>query len=90
MVRQDNELRYRPLGSTDDSDVADVLDIADDVLLGSPKHPHPSPKTSPEIQKTLHWIQNTLNDREGNTQYLSADGEIVNHMNLMTERTAVR
>jgi S1-C subfamily serine protease len=83
MVRGDNELRYRPLGSTNTSDVADVLDITDDVLLGAPKHPHASPKTSPDIQKTLHWIQNTLDDREGNTQYLSADGKIVNHINLI-------
>ncbi len=63
MVRQDNELRYRPLAGTEtDAQVADVLDITDDVLLGAPKHPHPAPKTSPEILKTLHWIQNTLND----------------------------
>ena len=82
----DNELRYRPLAGIETSaQVADILDITDDVLLGAPKHPHPSPKTTPEIQKTLHWIQNTLNDREGNTQYLGADGEIVNHRNLMTE-----
>jgi hypothetical protein len=85
MVRGDNELRYRPLGSTNDSDVADVLDITDDALLGAPKRLHPAPNTSPEIQKTLHWIQNTFNDREGNTQYMGADGEIVNHRNLMTE-----
>jgi hypothetical protein len=85
MLRQDNELRYRPLGGSEDSDVADVLDITDDALLGAPKRPHAAPKTSPEIQKTLHWIQNTLNDREGNTQYLGADGKIVNHSNLLTE-----
>ena len=71
MVRQDNELRYRPLaGDTRVLHVADILDITDDVLLGAPKHPHPAPKTSPEIQKTLHWIQNTLDDDEGKTLYL--------------------
>jgi hypothetical protein len=85
IVRGDNELRYRPYGhfETSDGPVADVLDITDDVLLGAPKHSHPAPKTSPDIQKTLHWIQNTLDDREGNTQYLSEDGEIVNHINLI-------
>jgi hypothetical protein len=86
MLRQDNELRYRPLAGTETSaQVADVLDITDDVLLGAPKHPHPAPKTSPEIEKTLHWIQNTLKDDEGKTQYLGADGTFVNHINLMAE-----
>jgi len=86
MARQDNELRYRPLAGTDlKPQVADVLDITDDTLLGAPKHPHPAPKTSPDIQKTLHWIQNTLNDWEGRTQYRGADGEILNHIELMTE-----
>jgi hypothetical protein len=82
MVRQDNELRYcldaHPR-------VADILDITDDVLLGAPKRSHPSPKTSPEIEKTLHWIQNTLKDDEGKTQYLGADGTFANHINLITE-----
>jgi trypsin-like peptidase len=85
MVRGDNEFRYRPLGSTDTSDVADVLDITDDVLLGAPKHPHPAPKTSPEIQKTLQWIQNTLNDREGNTLHAVKDEEFEDRINLMPE-----
>ncbi|MGB2678826.1 MAG: trypsin-like peptidase domain-containing protein [Candidatus Acidiferrum sp.] len=85
MVRGDSELRYRPLGSTNTSDVADVLDITDDVLLGAAKHPHPAPKTSPEILKTLQWIQNTLKDDEGKTQYLGADGTFANHVNLITE-----
>ncbi len=70
MVRQDKELRYRPLAGYPDSlQVADVLDIMDDESLGAPKHPHPAPKTSPEILKTLRWIQNTLDDGEGNTLY---------------------
>ncbi|HVS89222.1 MAG TPA: trypsin-like peptidase domain-containing protein [Candidatus Acidoferrum sp.] len=76
MVRQDNELRYRPLaGDPDSLQVADILDITDDVLLAAPKHPHPAPKTSPEIQKTLHWIQNTLDDGEGKTLYAGKDEE---------------
>ncbi len=87
MVRGDNELRYRPFGRMETSaPVADILDITGDVLVGAPKHPNPAPKTSPEIQKTLQWIQNTLNDREGNTQYLGTDKAIANHINLMTEQ----
>jgi hypothetical protein len=86
MVRGDDELRYRPFGHFETSaPVADVLDITDDVLLGAPKHPHPAPKTSPEIQKTLHWIQNTLNDEEGKTLYESKDGKADVRINLMPE-----
>ena len=69
MVWQDNELRYRPWTGFKTEQTADILDITDDVLLGAPKRPHPAPKTSPEIQKTLHWIQNTLADEEGTTIY---------------------
>jgi hypothetical protein len=61
------------------------LDITDDVLLGAPKHSHPAPKTSPEILKTLRWIQNTLKDDEGKTQYLGADRKSVDHINLITD-----
>jgi hypothetical protein len=61
--------------------VADILDITDDVLLGAPKRPHPSPKTSPEIQKTLHWIQNTLDDEESKTYY----GKAETRVNLMPQ-----
>jgi len=82
MVRQDNELRYRLDAHPP---VADILDITDDVLLGAPKRSRTSPKTSPEIEKTLHWIQNTLKDDEGKTQYLGADGTFANHINLITE-----
>ena len=87
MVRQDNELRYRPLAGTETSaQVADILDITDDVLLGAPTHPHhPAPKTSPEIQKTLHWIQNTLRDEEGQTIYLNKDGKDDTRVNLLPE-----
>jgi hypothetical protein len=85
MVWQDNELRYRPWVDTATLQTADILDITDDVLLGAPKHLHPAPKTSPEILKTLRWIQNTLDDKEGTTSYLAADRRIVNHVNLMPE-----
>jgi len=86
MVRGDDELRYRPFGHFETSaPVADVLDITDDVLLGAPKHPHPAPKTSPEIKKTLHWIQNTLNDEEGKALYESKDGKADVRINLMPE-----
>jgi hypothetical protein len=86
MVRADNELRYRPFGSVETSaPVADVLDITDDVLLGAPAHPRPAQKTSPEIRRTLLWIQNTLNNRDGDTQYPGAKGEIAAHANLITE-----
>ena len=84
MIRQDGELRYRPGGSTDF--VADILDITDDVLLGAPKHPHPAPKTSPEILKTLHWIQNTLEDDEGNTVYIgNKNGMLGTRVNLLPD-----
>jgi hypothetical protein len=87
MVRQDNELRYRPLAGMEDTlQVADVLDITDDALLGAAKHPRPAPKTSPEILKTLHWIQNTLNDDEGKTLYAGKDEETdTSRNNLMPE-----
>lgn len=86
MLRQNNELRYRPLAGTETSaQVADILDITDDVLLGAPKHPHPAPKTSPDIQKTLHWIQNTLNDEESKTLYDRKNGESETRINLMPE-----
>jgi len=83
MLRQDNVLRYRPLAGDPDEilQVADILDITDDVLLGAPKRPHPSPKTSPEIQKTLHWIQNTLDDEESKTYY----GKAETRVNLMPQ-----
>jgi hypothetical protein len=82
MVRQDNELRYRLYLHPR---VADILDITDDVLLGASKPSRPAPKTSPEILKTLQWIQNTLNDDDGKTVYFSADGTFANHINLITE-----
>lgn len=61
MWREDKELRYEPFGQ-DKPDVADVLDIIAESPIGSPLR---RPKTSPEILKNLHWIQNTLADGEG-------------------------
>jgi hypothetical protein len=70
MWRGDKQLRYEPFGEDNllktSAPVADVLDIIADAPIGSPLRP-PSPKTSPEILKTLHWIQNTLADQEGRT-----------------------
>ena len=86
MIRQDNELRFRPrVDDRNAAQVADVLDITDDVLIGAPKHLHPAPKTSPEILKTLEWIQNTLDNNDGNTIYQGADGKSAKHINLLTE-----
>jgi S1-C subfamily serine protease len=65
MWRGDKELRFEPFGQ-DKADVADVLDVIAEGPIGSPLR-SPLPKTSPEILKTLHWIQNTLADREGQT-----------------------
>jgi len=91
MLRHNNELRYRPLAGTETSaQVADILDITDDVLVGARKQPHPSPKTSPEIQKTLHWIQNTLDDGEGRTSYMFEDGRAETRINLMPEADGCR
>jgi S1-C subfamily serine protease len=60
--RGEKELRYEPLAGYDNmTQVADVLDIVAEAPIGSPLR-RPSPKTSPEILKTLHWIQNTLAD----------------------------
>jgi Trypsin-like peptidase domain len=87
MIRQDNELRFRPrVDDQNAAQVADVLDITDDVLIGAPKHLHPAPKTSPDILKTLQWIQNTLNNNDGNTIYQGADGKSAKHINLLTEK----
>jgi hypothetical protein len=70
MWRGDKELRYEPFGEgkllKTSAPVADVLDIIAEAPIGSPLR-RPLPKTSPEILKTLHWIQNTLADWEGKT-----------------------
>ena len=49
--------------------VADVLDVIAEASIGTPLR-LPSRKTSPEILKTLRWIQNTLDDDDGSTQYI--------------------
>ena len=70
MWRGDKELRYEPFGEDNllksSAPVADVLDIIAEGLIGLPLR-RPSPKTSQEILKTLHWIQNTLADGESKT-----------------------
>lgn len=70
MWRRDKELRYEPFGEDNllktSAPVADVLDVIAEAPIGSPLR-RPSPKTSPEILNALHWIQNTLADREGQT-----------------------
>lgn len=73
MWRQDKELRFEPFGQSK-ADVADVLDIVAEAPIGSPLR-RPSPKTSPEILKTLHWVQNTLADGEGKTYFRNDERE---------------
>ena len=81
MWRGDKELRYEPLGK---ADVADVLDIIAEAPIGSPLR-RPSPKTSPEILKTLHWIQNTLADEEGTTIYSIQDEKTEKRVHLLPD-----
>jgi len=85
MWRGDKELRFEPSGQ-DKADVADILDITVEALIGSPL-PRPLPKTSPEILKALHWIQNTLDDDEGNTVYgmSNKDGTLGTRVNLLPD-----
>jgi hypothetical protein len=64
--------------------VADVLDIIAEAPIGSPLR-RPSPKSSPEVSKTLHWIQNTLADEEGKTLYFSKDGKDDTRVNLLPD-----
>ena len=76
MWRWDKDLRYEPFGEDNllksSKPVADVLDIIVETPIGSPLR-RPSPKSSPEILKTLHWIQNTLDDGDGKTWYGPGD-----------------
>jgi hypothetical protein len=83
MWRGDEELRYEPFGH-DKPDVADVLDIIAEAPIGSPLR-RPSPKTSSEILKTLHWIQNTLADKEGTTIYSGEDKKAEERVNLLRD-----
>lgn len=66
MWRQDKELRYQPWVGHDTAQTADILDITAEAPVGALLR-KPSPKTSPETLKALHWIQNTLADGEGRT-----------------------
>src|SRR4029077_20124661 len=61
MWQQNKELRYQPWAGQDTVQTADVLDVIAEAPVGSLVRGS-SPKTSPEILKTLHWIQNTLGD----------------------------
>src|SRR6266446_4200377 len=81
--RQDKELRYEPpVGYTH---FADVLDIVAEAPIGSPLRRPTPPKTSPEILKTLHWIQNTLADDEGKTVYPIQNEKFEQRTNLLPE-----
>jgi len=84
MWRRDKELRYQPWSGQDTAQTADILDITAEALIGSPLRGS-SPKTSPEILKTLHWIQNTLADEEGKTIYLHEDGKDDTRVNLLPD-----
>jgi hypothetical protein len=84
MLRRDKELRYQPWSGQDTTQTADILDITAEAPIGSPLRGS-SPKTSPEILKTLHWIQNTLADEEGKTVYLDKDGKDDTRVNLLPD-----
>ncbi|HET9401842.1 MAG TPA: trypsin-like peptidase domain-containing protein [Candidatus Acidoferrales bacterium] len=83
MWRGDKELRFEPLGQLK-ADVADVLDIIAEAPMGSPLR-RPSPKTSPEILKTLQWIKNTLADEEGTTFHSIQDQMTEERVNLLPD-----
>ena len=82
--QQDKELRYQPWLGQDTVQTADVLDIIAEGPVGSPLR-RPSPRTSPEILKTLHWIQNTLEDRDGNIVFAKKDGTSGTRANLLPD-----
>jgi S1-C subfamily serine protease len=84
MWQQNKELRYQPWLGQDTVQTADVLDIIAEGPVGSPVR-RPSPRTSPEILKTLRWIQNTLEDREGNIVFAKKDGTIGTRANLLPD-----
>lgn len=84
MWRQDKELRYQPWLGHDTVQTADILDIIAEAPIGSPLRGS-SPKTSPEILKTLHWIQNTLADEEGKTLYPKKDEKLEERVNLLPD-----
>lgn len=82
--QQDKELRYRPWMGEDTTQTADVLDITVEAPVGALLR-NSSPKTSPEILKTLHWIQNTLDDDEGNTVTATKDGKLSTRVSLLPD-----
>ena len=82
--RQDRDLRYRPWVGQETVQTADILDIGAESPIGS-RIQRSSPKTSPEILRTLHWIQNTLKDEEGKTLYLNKDGGDDTRVNLLPD-----
>jgi S1-C subfamily serine protease len=84
MWQQNKELRYQPWLGQDTAQTADVLDIIAEGPVGSPLR-RSSPRTSPEILKTLRWIQNTLEDREGNIVFAEKDGNSGTRVNLLPD-----
>lgn len=82
--QQDKELRYQPWLGQDTAQTADILDIIAEGPVGSSLR-RPSPRTSPEILKTLHWIQNTLEDRDGNIVFAKRDGTSGTRVNLLPD-----
>jgi S1-C subfamily serine protease len=86
MWHHDKELRYQPWLGDDTVQTADILDITAEAPVGALLR-RSSPKTSPEILKTLRWIQNTLDDDEGNTVYgmSNKDGTLGTRVNLLPD-----
>lgn len=86
MWQHDKELRYQPWLGDDTVQTADILDITAEAPVGALLR-RSSPKTSPEILKTLRWIQNTLDDDEGNTVYgmSNKDGTLGTRVNLLPD-----
>ena len=82
--QQGKELRYQPWLGQDTVQTADVLDIIAEGPAGSPLR-RPSPRTSPEIVKALHWIQNTLADEEGTTIHSTKDEKAEKRVNLLPD-----
>jgi len=84
MWHQNDELRYEPWSGLATVQTADILDITAEATIGSPLRVL-SPKTSPAILKTLHWMQNTLADEEGKTLYPGKDGNVETRENLLPD-----
>ena len=86
MWQHDKELRYQPWLGDDTVQTADILDVTAEAPVGALLR-RSSPKTSPEILKTLRWIQNTLDDDEGNTVHGMSGkrGALNTRVNLLPE-----